>query len=110
MGRARCARRSPRCRRRIGPSPSGSSSSSEPPLRTITPKTLYGMPAYANKDGKVVCFFRDAGKFKERYSMLGFNDSAKLDQGSMWPVAYALTKLDRGRRDKIRALVKKAVG
>jgi uncharacterized protein YdhG (YjbR/CyaY superfamily) len=76
----------------------------------LTPKTWYGMPAYANKDGKVVCFFRDAGKFKERYAMLGFNDSAKLDQGSMWPVAYALTKLTAADEAKIRALVKKAVG
>jgi uncharacterized protein YdhG (YjbR/CyaY superfamily) len=76
----------------------------------LTPKTWYGMPAYANNDGKVVCFFRDAGKFKERYAMLGFNDRAKLDQGSMWPVAYALTKLTAADETKIRALVKKAVG
>ena len=76
----------------------------------LTPKTWYGMPAYANKNGKVVCFFRDAGKFKERYAMLGFNDSASLDDGSMWPVAYALTKLTKADETKIRALVKKAVG
>jgi uncharacterized protein YdhG (YjbR/CyaY superfamily) len=76
----------------------------------LSPKTWYGMPAYANKDGKVVCFFRDAGKFKERYAMLGFNDSAKLDAGSMWPVAFALTKLTAADEAKIRALVKKAVG
>ena len=75
----------------------------------LTPKTWYGMPAYANKDGKVVCFFRDAGKFKERYAMLGFNDRAKLDAGSMWPVAYALTKLTAADEAKIRALVKKSV-
>jgi uncharacterized protein YdhG (YjbR/CyaY superfamily) len=74
----------------------------------LTPKTWYGMPAYA-KDGKVVCYFRDAGKFKERYAMFGFNDSAKLDQGSMWPVAFALTKLTAADETKIRALVKKAV-
>jgi uncharacterized protein YdhG (YjbR/CyaY superfamily) len=74
----------------------------------LTPKTWYGMPAYA-RDGKVVCFFRDAGKFKERYAMLGFNDSAKLDQGSMWPIAYALTKLTAADETKIRSLVKKAV-
>jgi uncharacterized protein YdhG (YjbR/CyaY superfamily) len=76
----------------------------------LTPKTWYGMPAYANKDGKVVCFFRDAGKFKERYSMLGFNDRAKLDAGSMWPIAFALTQLTAADEVKIRALVKKAVG
>jgi hypothetical protein len=75
----------------------------------LTPKTWYGMPAYA-KDGKVVCFFRNAGKFKERYAMLGFNDTAKLDQGSMWPVAYALTKLTAADEKTIGALVKKAVG
>ena len=75
----------------------------------LTPKTWYGMPAYANKDGKVVVFFRDAGKFKERYAMLGFNDSASLDDGSMWPIAYALTKLSAAEEKKIRALVKKAV-
>jgi len=75
----------------------------------LSPKTWYGMPAYA-KGGKVVCFFRDAGKFKERYAMLGFNDSAKLDKGSMWPVAYSLTKLTAADEVKIRALVKKAVG
>ncbi|HUC34953.1 MAG TPA: DUF1801 domain-containing protein [Gaiellaceae bacterium] len=75
----------------------------------LTPKTWYGMPAYANKDGKVVVFFRDAGKFKERYAMLGFNDSASLDEGSMWPIAYALTKLSAADEKKIRALVKKAV-
>ena len=75
----------------------------------LMPKTWYGMPAYA-KNGKVVCFFRDAGKFKERYAMLGFNDSAKLDDGSMWPVAFAVTKLTAADEAKIRALVKKAVG
>jgi uncharacterized protein YdhG (YjbR/CyaY superfamily) len=74
----------------------------------LTPKTWYGMPAYA-KDGKVVCFFRDAGKFKERYSMLGFNDSAKLDAGAMWPIAFAITKLTDADEKKIRALVKRAV-
>ena len=74
----------------------------------LVPKTWYGMPAYA-RDGKVVCFFRDAGKFKERYAMLGFNDTAKLDAGSMWPIAYALTKLTAADEAKIRALVKKAV-
>jgi uncharacterized protein YdhG (YjbR/CyaY superfamily) len=76
----------------------------------LVPKTWYGMPAYANKDGKVVCFFRDAGKFKDRYATFGFNDAAKLDQGSMWPTAFALTKLTAADETKIRALVKKAVG
>ena len=65
----------------------------------LSPKTWYGMPAYA-KDGKVVCFFRDAGKFKERYAMLGFNDSAKLDEGSMWPVAYAIKELTSADRPR----------
>jgi uncharacterized protein YdhG (YjbR/CyaY superfamily) len=75
----------------------------------LSPKTWYGMPAYA-KDGKVVCFFRDAGKFKERYAMFGFNDAAKLDEGSMWPVAFALTTLTAADEARIGALVKKAVG
>jgi uncharacterized protein YdhG (YjbR/CyaY superfamily) len=76
----------------------------------LVPKTWYGMPAYANKDGKVVCFFRNAGKFKERYAMFGFNDSAKLDDGSMWPIAFALKKLTAADEAKISKLVKKAVG
>jgi uncharacterized protein YdhG (YjbR/CyaY superfamily) len=75
----------------------------------LTPKTWYGMPAYA-KDGKVVCFFRDAGKFKDRYATFGFNDTAKLDEGSMWPTAWALPKLTAADEAKVRALVKKAVG
>jgi uncharacterized protein YdhG (YjbR/CyaY superfamily) len=75
----------------------------------LSPKTWYGMPAYA-KDGKVVCFFRNAGKFKERYAMFGFNEAAKLDEGSMWPVAFALTKLTPADEARIGALVKKAVG
>jgi uncharacterized protein YdhG (YjbR/CyaY superfamily) len=74
----------------------------------LAPKTWYGMPAYA-KDGKVVCFFRNATKFKERYAMFGFNDSANLDQGSMWPVAYALRELSAADEKRIAALVKKAV-
>jgi uncharacterized protein YdhG (YjbR/CyaY superfamily) len=75
----------------------------------LTPKTWYGMPAYANKDGKVVVFFRDAGKFKERYSMLGFNEAANLDAGSMWPIAYALPKLAKADEAKIAKLVERAV-
>jgi uncharacterized protein YdhG (YjbR/CyaY superfamily) len=74
----------------------------------LSPKTWYGMPAYA-QDGKVVCYFRNAEKFKERYAMFGFNDSANLDEGSMWPVAYALTELTATDEAKIAALVKKAV-
>ncbi len=75
----------------------------------LSPKTWYGMPAYG-KDGKVVCFFRNAGKFKERYAMLGFNDTAKLDEGSMWPVAFALKELTATEEAKISALVKRAAG
>ena len=75
----------------------------------LTPKTWYGMPAYANKDGKVVVFYRNAGKFKERYAMLGFNDTANLDDGSMWPIAFALSKLTAADEKKIAALVKQAV-
>ena len=74
----------------------------------LTPRTYYGMPAYA-KDGKVVCFFQPAAKFKARYSTLGFNDDAKLDDGTMWPTSWALTKLTDADAKKIEALVKKAV-
>ncbi|MEJ2047424.1 MAG: DUF1801 domain-containing protein [Dehalococcoidia bacterium] len=74
----------------------------------LSPRTWYGMPAYA-KDGKVVCFFRGADKFKERYMTLGFNDVANLDEGNMWPVAFALTELAAAEEAKITALVKKAV-
>jgi uncharacterized protein YdhG (YjbR/CyaY superfamily) len=76
---------------------------------SLAPKTWYGMPAYA-KDGKVVCFFQDANKFKVRYATLGFSDAAKLDDGNMWPNAYALTKLTAADEARITALVKKAVG
>ena len=75
----------------------------------LTPKTWYGMPAYANKDGKVVLYFRNAEKFKERYAMLGFNDPANLDDGSMWPVAFALTKLTKADEARIVKLLKQAV-
>ena len=73
----------------------------------LLPRTWYGMPAYA-KDGKVVCFFQSSQKFKTRYSTFGFNDSAKLDDGAMWPVAFALTKLGAPEEKRIAALVKKA--
>ena len=75
----------------------------------LAPKTWYGMPAYANNDGNIVCFFQPASKFKARYAMLGFNDSARLDDGAMWPVAYALTELTAADEAKIAALVKQAV-
>jgi uncharacterized protein YdhG (YjbR/CyaY superfamily) len=74
----------------------------------LVPRTWYGMPAYS-KDDKVVCFFRDAGKFKDRYSTFGFNDKANLDEGSMWPTAYALTKLTKADEKRIAELVKQAV-
>ena len=74
----------------------------------LTPKTWYGMPAYA-KDGKVVCFFRSAHKFKSRYATFGFNDTANLDEGAMWPTSFALKELTAAEEKKIAALVKKAV-
>jgi hypothetical protein len=74
----------------------------------LSPKTWYGMPAYA-KDGKVICFFQSAGKFKSRYATLGFNDGANLDDGAMWPTAFALTELTAADEARISALVKKAV-
>jgi uncharacterized protein YdhG (YjbR/CyaY superfamily) len=75
----------------------------------LTPRTWYGMPAYANKDGKVVCFFQDAQKFKARYATFGFNDAAKLDKDAMWPTSFALKKVTAAEEKKIAALVKKAV-
>jgi uncharacterized protein YdhG (YjbR/CyaY superfamily) len=74
----------------------------------LTPKTWYGMPAYA-KDGKVVCFYQSAHKFRSRYATFGFNDAANLDDGAMWPVAFALTALTAADEARIAALVKKAV-
>lgn len=75
----------------------------------LSAKTWYGMPAYANSEGKIICYFRDRYKFKERYAMFGFNDSASLDEGSMWPVAYAVPDLTKDDEKRIAALVKKAV-
>lgn len=75
----------------------------------LSPKTWYGMPAYANDEGKIVCFFQTAQKFNYRYATLGFQDSANLDEGAMWPVAFALIKLTAAEEAKITALVKKAV-
>jgi uncharacterized protein YdhG (YjbR/CyaY superfamily) len=74
---------------------------------TLSPKTWYGMPAYA-KDGKVVCFFQAAAKFKSRYATFGFNDDANLDEGTIWPTSWALTKLTAADEARIGALVKKA--
>jgi uncharacterized protein YdhG (YjbR/CyaY superfamily) len=74
----------------------------------LAPKTWYGMPAYA-KDGKLICFFKSADKFKSRYATFGFEESANLDDGAMWPTSYALTKLTPADEKKIAALVRKAV-
>jgi uncharacterized protein YdhG (YjbR/CyaY superfamily) len=74
----------------------------------LSPKTWYGMPAYT-KDGNVICYFQNAGKFKVRYQTLGFSDKAKIDDGAMWPIQYALSKLTASEEAKITALVKKAV-
>lgn len=76
---------------------------------TLMPKTWYGMPAYATKDGKVICFFQAAGKFNTRYATFGFQHDANLDEGNMWPTSFALTKLTAAEEARISALVKKAV-
>jgi len=76
---------------------------------TLTPKTWYGMPAY-RKDDKVVCYFQDAHKFKSRYATLGFSDKASLDDGSLWPVVFALKALGPAEEKRIVALLKKALG
>jgi len=75
----------------------------------LMPKTWYGMPAYANKDGKVICFFQAASKFKVRYSTFGFQPDANLDQGNLWPTSFAIKKLTSADEKKIAVLVKKAV-
>ncbi len=75
----------------------------------LAPRTWYGMPAYADEDGKVVCFFQSADKFKARYATLGFSGRANLDQGHMWPTSFALSELTVAEEKKIGALVKKAV-
>jgi uncharacterized protein YdhG (YjbR/CyaY superfamily) len=75
----------------------------------LSPKTWYGMPAYANKDGKVLCFFQSAQKFNSRYATLGFSDEANLDEGAMWPTSFALKELTAAEEAKIGALVKRAV-
>ena len=76
---------------------------------SLSPKTWYGMPAYANDDGKIVCFFKSADKFKTRYATFGFEESAQIDVGSMWPTSFGLTKLTPADEKRIAALVKKAV-
>ncbi len=76
----------------------------------LSPRTWYGMPAYTNNDGKVVCFFKSADKFKSRYATLGFEEAANIDKGVMWPTSFALTDLTAAEEAKIAALVKKAVG
>ncbi len=76
---------------------------------SLSPKTWYGMPAYANPEGKVVCFFQSAHKFNARYATLGFNDAANLDEGAMWPTSFALKALTPAEEARIRALVQKAV-
>ena len=76
---------------------------------SLLPKTWYGMPAYANSEGKIVCFFQAAAKFNARYATFGFNDTAMLDDGSMWSTAFAVRKLSAAEESKIAALVKKAV-
>jgi uncharacterized protein YdhG (YjbR/CyaY superfamily) len=75
----------------------------------LTAKTWYGMPAYVNQDGKVVCFFQSGGQYKSRYSTFGFQDAANLDEGKMWPTSFALEELTPAEEKKIAALVKKAV-
>src|SRR5688572_31133205 len=76
----------------------------------LSPKTWYGMPAYANKDGKVVCFFQSAEKFNARYATFGFSDKANLDEGAMWPTSFALKELGAAAEARIGALVKRAAG
>ncbi len=75
----------------------------------LSPKTWYGMPAYANKDGKVVCFFQSAQKFNTRYATLGFSDTANLDEGALWPTSFALMELTAAEEERIGAIVKQAV-
>ena len=75
----------------------------------LSPKTWYGMPAYANNEGKVVCFFKAADKFKSRYATFGFEETANLDEGAMWPTSFALKELTAADEARIAALVKKAV-
>ena len=75
----------------------------------LSPKTWYGMPAYANREGKVVCFFKPAAQYKTRYATFGFEDAANIDEGAMWPTSFGLTELTAADEARIAALVKKAV-
>ena len=77
---------------------------------SLSPKTWYGMPAWANADGKVVCFLTPAGKFDARYASFGFNDAARLDDGTVWPTSFALTRLTPADEKMLAALIRKAVG
>ncbi len=76
---------------------------------SLNPKTWYGMPAYANLEGKVVCFFQASEKFKTRYATFGFSDTATIDEGDMWPTAFAIKKFTRAEEDRIVSLIEKAV-
>lgn len=76
----------------------------------LSPKTWYGMPAWANADGKVVCFLTPAGKFDARYASFGFNDAARLDDGTVWPTSFAVTRLTKADEDMLAALIRRAVG
>ena len=76
----------------------------------LSPKTWYGMPAWANADGKVVCFLTPAGKFDSRYASFGFNDAARLDDGTVWPTSFAVTKLTKADEEMFAALIRKSVG
>jgi uncharacterized protein YdhG (YjbR/CyaY superfamily) len=76
---------------------------------SLVPRTWYGMPAWANENGNVVCYFQDAAKFKSRYATVGFSDQAKIDAGAMWPTCFAVTDLTPAEEKKLAALVKKAV-
>ena len=76
----------------------------------LSPKTWYGMPAWANGDGKVVCFLTPAGKFDSRYASFGFNDAARLDDGTVWPTSFAVTRLTKADEDMLAALIRKSIG
>ena len=107
-GKAPCSRRSPRCRNRIAPLGERLHAIIKASAPALLPRLWYGMPAYA-KDGKIVCFFQSAQKFKTRYATFGFMHQANLDEGAMWPTAFALKELTAAEEAKIAALVKKAV-